>query len=50
MKIYQIGMFKSCKFFNQDISDWKINLNTCQTYDMFSYCNIKNEYKPKLPN
>lgn len=32
--------------FNQDISKWNINKN-CLLQDMFLYCPIKNEYKPK---
>ena len=34
--------------FNQDISNWKINKN-CDTEDMFGRCNIKEEFKPELP-
>ena len=39
-------MFVSSKF-RQDISDWKINEN-CDTYDMFRYCEIEEEHKPKV--
>ena len=38
-------MFISSKF-RQDISNWKIN-DECDTYDMFRYCVINDEYKPK---
>ena len=40
-------MFVLSKF-NQDISNWKIN-KKCDTTDMFFWCDIKDEYKPKLP-
>ena len=33
--------------FNQDISNWKIN-KCCNTNEMFNYCPIKEEFKPKL--
>ena len=38
-------MFDKSKF-NNDISNWKIN-SKCDTYNMFAYCPIKDEYKPK---
>ena len=34
--------------FNRDISNWKIRKD-CVVLDMFRYCPIKEEYKPKLP-
>ena len=39
------GMFYKSKF-NQDISNWKINKD-CVRFNMFDYCTIKEEYKPK---
>ena len=39
------GMFLGSKF-NQDISNWKINKD-CVRFNMFDYCPIKEEYKPK---
>ena len=41
------SMFYKSKF-NNDISNWKIN-SKCDTYNMFAYCPIKDEYKPVLP-
>ena len=41
-------MFVLSKF-NQDVSNWKINKN-CDTNDMFFCCEIKDDYKPKLPS
>ena len=41
------GMFKKANHFNQNISKWKINDN-CNTSEMFAYCNIKEEFKPKI--
>jgi hypothetical protein len=38
-------MFYCSKFFNKDISDWKINPK-CDIKNMFKNCNIKDEYKP----
>ena len=38
-------MFASSKF-NGDISNWKINKD-CVRFNMFAYCTIKEEYKPK---
>ena len=40
-------MFRNSKF-NQDISNWKIN-KACDVGEMFKFCPIKEEYKPKLP-
>ena len=41
------AMFNNSHF-NGDISNWKINKD-CDTRNMFLYCPIKEEYKPKLP-
>ena len=38
-------MFVLSKF-NQDISNWKINKD-CVRFNMFDYCPIKEEFKPK---
>ena len=34
--------------FNGDISRWNIDKD-CKVYNMFDWCPIKDEYKPKLP-
>ena len=39
-------MFRNSNF-NQDISNWKID-KTCDVGEMFKFCPIKEEYKPKL--
>ena len=39
-------MFERNGYFNNDISNWKINPK-CNTNKMFYDCKIKNEYKPK---
>ena len=41
-------MFVLSKF-TQDISNWKIN-KKCDTLDMCFCCDIKEEFKPKLPS
>ena len=33
--------------FNKDISNWKINKD-CDTFEMFSRCPIKEEFKPRI--
>ena len=33
--------------FNKDISNWKINKD-CDTFEMFTICAIKEEYKPRI--
>ena len=33
--------------FNKDISNWKINKD-CDTFEMFTRCSIKEEYKPEI--
>ena len=40
-------MFKNAKYFNKNISTWKINKN-CYTSEMFMNCPIKYEYRPKF--
>ena len=40
-------MFQDSKF-NHDISNWKIN-RACNITDIFHRCQIKKEFKPKLP-
>ena len=42
------GMFCGSKF-NQDISNWKIRKD-CYTINVFLFCPIKEEFKPKLNN
>ena len=42
-------MFYKCNTFNQDISGWNVsNVRYGYTYNIFSYCPIKEEYKPKF--
>ena len=41
-----VGMFYGAQSFNQNINKWKISPDA-KTNDMFQYCNIKEEYKPK---
>ena len=40
------GMFSGATSFNQDISKW--NIQGVNVSDMFKYCPIKDEYKPKM--
>jgi hypothetical protein len=40
------GMFLEAKF-NRDISNWNIE-NGTNVENMFDFCSIKNEYKPKI--
>ena len=40
-------MFYNSKF-NGDISRWNIDKD-CKVYNMFDWCPIKEEFKPKLP-
>ena len=40
-------MFWSAKSFNQDISNWKVN-KVIYNVNIFKYCPIKEEYKPKM--
>lgn len=42
-------MFYKCNTFNQDISSWNVSkVRYGYTYKIFSYCPIKDEYKPKF--
>ena len=40
-------MFHGCRSFNQDISKWDVS-NVIYKDNMFDYCPIKDEYKPKF--
>lgn len=42
-------MFFSACSFNQNISSWNIS-NVTNTTDMFDFCHIKKQYKPKIGN
>ena len=44
--VYMYKMFYKAEQFNQDLSKWKID-DLCFFDDMFGYCPIKEEYKPK---
>ena len=39
-------MFSNAESFNQDLSKWKLK-SDCEKYCMFSYCRMKQEFKPK---
>ena len=42
-------MFYKCNTFNQDLSKWNVSkVRYGYTYNIFSYCPIKEEYKPKF--
>ncbi len=44
---YATDMFKGCKSFNQDLSNWNTK-NLVYAEGMFDDCPIKDEYKPKI--
>ena len=47
-KVKNMIVMFACSKFNQDISNWKINKD-CKITNMFKDCQIKEEYKPELP-
>ena len=41
------SMFKMCKSFNQDISNWDVS-KVIDNTDMFYACQMEEKYKPKF--